>query len=26
LDVIPPVSLRFSSEVALFAPGTSHSV
>jgi LmbE family N-acetylglucosaminyl deacetylase len=26
LDVIPPVSLRFSSEVALFAPGSSHSV
>lgn len=26
LDVIPPVSLHFSSEVALFAPGSSHSV
>jgi LmbE family N-acetylglucosaminyl deacetylase len=26
LDVIPPVSLRFNSEVALFAPGSSHPV
>jgi LmbE family N-acetylglucosaminyl deacetylase len=26
LDVIPPVSLRFSSEVGVFAPGSSHSV
>jgi LmbE family N-acetylglucosaminyl deacetylase len=26
LDVIPPVSLHFSSEVALLAPGSSHPV
>jgi LmbE family N-acetylglucosaminyl deacetylase len=26
LDVIPPVSLHFSSDVALFAPGASHPV
>jgi len=26
LDVIPPVSLHFNSEVALFAPGSSHTV
>lgn len=26
LDVIPPVSLKFSSDIALFSPGTSHSV
>jgi LmbE family N-acetylglucosaminyl deacetylase len=26
LDVIPPVSLRFSSEVGIFAPGSSHPV
>jgi LmbE family N-acetylglucosaminyl deacetylase len=26
LDVIPPASLRFASEVALFSPGGSHSV
>ncbi|HEX4264588.1 MAG TPA: PIG-L family deacetylase [Verrucomicrobiae bacterium] len=26
LDVIPPVSLHFVSEVALFAPGSSHSI
>jgi LmbE family N-acetylglucosaminyl deacetylase len=26
LDVIPPVSLHFSSEVALFAPGSAHPV
>jgi LmbE family N-acetylglucosaminyl deacetylase len=26
LDVIPPVSLYFDSDVALFSPGTSHSV
>jgi LmbE family N-acetylglucosaminyl deacetylase len=26
LDVIPPVSLSFGSEVALFAPGSSHAV
>ena len=26
LDVIPPVSLHFDSDVALFAPGSSHSV
>lgn len=26
LDVIPPVSLHFASEVALFAPGSSHPV
>ena len=26
LDVIPPVSLKFASEVALFAPGKGHSV
>lgn len=26
LDVIPPVSLHFSSEVALFAPGSTHPV
>jgi LmbE family N-acetylglucosaminyl deacetylase len=26
LDVIPPVSLKFSAEVALFAPGKSHPV
>jgi len=26
LDVIPPVSLHFNSEVALFAPGSSRSV
>ena len=26
LDVIPPVSLSFKSEVALLAPGTTHSV
>ncbi|HEY2083192.1 MAG TPA: PIG-L family deacetylase [Verrucomicrobiae bacterium] len=26
LDVIPPVSLHFNSEVALFAPGSSHPV
>jgi LmbE family N-acetylglucosaminyl deacetylase len=26
LDVIPPVSLRFGSEVGLFAPGSSHPI
>lgn len=26
LEVIPPVSLRFASDVTLFAPGSSHSV
>ena len=26
LDVIPPVSLHFNSDVALFAPGSAHSV
>jgi LmbE family N-acetylglucosaminyl deacetylase len=26
LDVIPPVSLKFASDVALFSPGASHSV
>jgi LmbE family N-acetylglucosaminyl deacetylase len=26
LDVIPPVSLHFNSEVSLFAPGSSHPV
>jgi hypothetical protein len=26
LKAIPPVSLRFSSDIALFAPGTSHTV
>lgn len=26
LDVIPPVALHFNSEVALFAPGSTHSV
>jgi LmbE family N-acetylglucosaminyl deacetylase len=26
LDVIPPVSLKFSSDIALFSPGTSHPV
>jgi len=26
LDVIPPVSLRFGSEVGVFAPGSSHPV
>jgi LmbE family N-acetylglucosaminyl deacetylase len=26
LDVIPPVSLKFSSDIALFLPGTSHPV
>ncbi len=26
LDVIPPVSLKFASEVELFSPGTSHRV
>ena len=26
LDVIPPVSLHFNSEVSLFAPGSSHTV
>jgi hypothetical protein len=26
LDVIPPVSLHFASEVALFAPGSAHPV
>jgi LmbE family N-acetylglucosaminyl deacetylase len=26
LDVIPPVSLKFASDVALFSPGTSHPV
>jgi len=26
LEVIPPVSLKFGSDVALFAPGKSHSV
>jgi LmbE family N-acetylglucosaminyl deacetylase len=26
LDVIPPVSLKFASDVALFSPGTSHPI
>jgi LmbE family N-acetylglucosaminyl deacetylase len=26
LDVIPPVSLKFASDVALFSPGTAHPV
>ncbi len=26
LDVIPPVSLKFASDVALFSPGAAHSV